>query len=171
MHYIKKKKTYLRQTFFFVYGLDPAISSQFMTPSVATLSCKVEGQNRSELTCAHHCPFQDLASGWGLPVCVLVLYLTHPLSYPVSVSPLYFWRLKFLGFSKFSFWTVPSQVRSQSGGGTSGKEPACQCRRYKRCKFDPWVRKIPLEMEMATHSSILSWKIPWMEELLVGYRP
>ena len=23
----------------------------------------------------------------------------------------------------------------------------------------------PLEMEMATHSSILAWRIPWMEEL------
>ena len=23
-------------------------------------------------------------------------------------------------------------------GGTSGKEPACQCRRHKRCRFDPW---------------------------------
>ena len=28
-------------------------------------------------------------------------------------------------------------------GGTSGKEPTCQCRRYKRWRFDPWVRKIP----------------------------
>ena len=28
-------------------------------------------------------------------------------------------------------------------GGTNGKEPACQCRRYKRWGFDPWVRKIP----------------------------
>ena len=28
-------------------------------------------------------------------------------------------------------------------GGTSGKEPACQCRRHKRCRFDPWIRKIP----------------------------
>ena len=28
-------------------------------------------------------------------------------------------------------------------GGTSGKEPTCQCRRHKRCKFSPWVRKIP----------------------------
>jgi len=28
-------------------------------------------------------------------------------------------------------------------GGTGGKEPACQCRRHKRCGFDPWVRKIP----------------------------
>ena len=27
-------------------------------------------------------------------------------------------------------------------GGTSGKEPTCQCRRPKRCEFDPWVRKI-----------------------------
>ena len=27
-------------------------------------------------------------------------------------------------------------------GGTSGKEPACQCRRHKRRWFDPWVRKI-----------------------------
>ena len=28
----------------------------------------------------------------------------------------------------------------------------------------------PLEKEMATHSSILTWKIPWTEEL-VGYSP
>ena len=28
--------------------------------------------------------------------------------------------------------------------------------------------KDPLEKEMATHSSILAWKIPWMEEP-VGY--
>ena len=28
-------------------------------------------------------------------------------------------------------------------GGASGKEPACQCKRYKRREFDPWVRKIP----------------------------
>ena len=28
-------------------------------------------------------------------------------------------------------------------GGASGKEPACQCRRHKRQRFDPWVGKIP----------------------------
>ena len=27
-------------------------------------------------------------------------------------------------------------------GGTSGKEPACQCRRDKGWEFDPWVGKI-----------------------------
>ena len=47
----------------------------------------------------------------------------------------------------------------------SGKESTCNagdtCRRQG---FDPWVGKIPLEKEMATHSSILGWKIPWTEE-------
>ena len=28
-------------------------------------------------------------------------------------------------------------------GGTSGKDPTCQCRRHKRHEFDPWIRKIP----------------------------
>ena len=28
-------------------------------------------------------------------------------------------------------------------GGVSGKEPACQCRRHKRHRFNPWVGKIP----------------------------
>ena len=49
-------------------------------------------------------------------------------------------------------------------GGASGKEPVCQCRRHKRLGFDPWVGKIPLEEGMATHSSILAWRIPWTEE-------
>ena len=34
---------------------------------------------------------------------------------------------------------------------------------------ETWVQSLgredPLEMEMATHSSILAWRIPWMEEL------
>ena len=40
----------------------------------------------------------------------------------------------------------------------------------RRCGFDPGVRKIPLEKEMATHSNILAWKIPWTEET-GGYCP
>ena len=31
-------------------------------------------------------------------------------------------------------------------------------------RFDPWIRKIPLEEGMATHSSVLAWRIPWTEE-------
>ena len=32
----------------------------------------------------------------------------------------------------------------------------------KRHGFHPW--EDPLEEEMATHSSILAWRIPWTEE-------
>ena len=31
-------------------------------------------------------------------------------------------------------------------------------------------QKVPLEKEMATHSSLLAWRIPWTGEL-VGYSP
>ena len=35
--------------------------------------------------------------------------------------------------------------------------------------WETWVRSLgqedTLEKEMATHSSILAWRIPWMEEL------
>ena len=50
------------------------------------------------------------------------------------------------------------------GGFLGGKESACQSRRNKRCGFDPWVGKSPLEKEMATCSSILAWQISWIEE-------
>ena len=75
-------------------------------------------------------------------------------------------------------WTRLKQLSSSSSsslvlgfpGGASGKEPACQCRRHKRCGFDPWVRKI-------------SWRRAWQPILvclpgeshgqrsLAGYRP
>ena len=32
-------------------------------------------------------------------------------------------------------------------GGTSGKEPTCQCGRCERCGFNPWDRKIPWKRE------------------------
>ena len=48
-------------------------------------------------------------------------------------------------------------------GGASGKEPMCQGRRQ-----ETWVQSLgqedPLEEGMATHSSILAWRIPWTEE-------
>ena len=41
---------------------------------------------------------------------------------------------------------------------------ANNCLQCRRPKFDPWVWKIPLEKGMATHSSILAWRILWTEE-------
>ena len=37
-------------------------------------------------------------------------------------------------------------------------------RRCKRCEFDPWVGKRSLEEGVATHSSLLAWRIPWTEK-------
>ena len=34
----------------------------------------------------------------------------------------------------------------------------------QEAQFDPWIRKIHLEKEMATYSRSLAWKIPWAEE-------
>ena len=46
----------------------------------------------------------------------------------------------------------------------NGKESSCQCRRCRRPGFSPCIMEDPLEEEMATHSSILAWEIPWEEE-------
>ena len=54
--------------------------------------------------------------------------------------------------------------------GATGKDPACQCKRCKRCRFDHWVEKIP-------------WRTAWQptpvflpgeshgQRSLVGYGP
>ena len=58
-------------------------------------------------------------------------------------------------------------------GGSFGKESVCQCRRpltLQETQLRSLGQEDPLEKEMATHSSILAWKIPWTEEL-VGYSP
>ena len=48
-------------------------------------------------------------------------------------------------------------------GDASGKEFACQHRKFKTLIWSLGLED-PLEESMATHSSILSWRIPWTEE-------
>ena len=45
-------------------------------------------------------------------------------------------------------------------GGSDGKESACSA--GDRVQSQGW--EDPLDKEMATHSSILAWRIPWTEE-------
>ena len=47
-------------------------------------------------------------------------------------------------------------------GGTSGKEHVCQCRKGNAGSVS--LGGEDLQEEMATHSSILAWRIPWTEE-------
>ena len=44
--------------------------------------------------------------------------------------------------SSFFFQFAPPHTLNKIGG-TSSKYSTCQCRRHRRCRFDPWVGKIP----------------------------
>ena len=46
---------------------------------------------------------------------------------------------------KQKFLVIDLLVNSKAGssGGAGGKEPTCQSRRPERCRFDPWIGKIP----------------------------
>ena len=57
----------------------------------------------------------------------LSISLYYILMYPVLFSQFIDSMVPLVGFS----------------GGASSQEPACQCRRHKRCGFNPWVQKIP----------------------------
>ena len=46
-------------------------------------------------------------------------------------------------------------------GGSDGKASSCKAGDLGSI---PGLGRPPLEKEMATHSSILAWKSPWMEE-------
>ena len=51
-----------------------------------------------------------------------------------------------------------------SPSGASGKETAAQCPTCKR-QVRSLGQEDPLEEGLATHSSVLTWRIPWTEEL------
>ena len=55
-------------------------------------------------------------------------------------------------------------------GGASGKEPTCQCRRPKRCKFDSWVGEIPCRRVWQPTPVFLSGESHGQRSL-VGYSP
>ena len=52
----------------------------------------------------------------------------------------------------------------------SGKESVCQCRRGKRCRFDPWVRKIPWRRKWQPTPVFLPGESHGQRSL-VGYNP
>ena len=52
----------------------------------------------------------------------------------------------------------------------SGKESACQCRRHKRCRFNPWVGKIPWSRKWQPTPVFLPGKAHGLRSQ-VGYSP
>ena len=64
----------------------------------------------------------------------------------------------------------PRYLKVSFSGGASDKEPSRQCRRPKRCEFNPWVRKIPWRRKCQPTPVLLPGKSNGRKSL-VGYSP
>ena len=64
----------------------------------------------------------------------------------------------------------PGYSGQVSPGGARGKEPACQCRRCKRHRFDPWVGTIPWRRAWQLMPVFLPGESP-RQRSLAGYSP
>ena len=84
---------------------------------------------------------------------------------PVFLPGNYHGERSLVGYSPWGCKELDTTEATESfPGGASGKEPTCQCMRLKKCWFDPPDQEDPLEGGVATHSSVLAWRIPWTEE-------
>ena len=125
---------------------------------------------------------------WGFFWAVIVLYIVY-IQGPYWVYDLFKKKLHsyFLIFffimvyhqniftKNFCVWILLCYWEDMWGfwgfsGGTSGKEPALQCRRYKRPKSDPWVRTIPCRRAWQPTPTFLTGESPGLWSL-VGYDP
>ena len=70
--------------------------------------------------------------------------------------------------SQYLWQLLSSNLEYKSTNSIQGASLVAQwlriCLQCRRPRFNPWLRKIPLEEGKATHSSILAWKIPWTEK-------
>ena len=55
-------------------------------------------------------------------------------------------------------------------GGANGKKSTCQCRRLKKHRFNPWVRKVPWRRALQPTPVFLPGE-PHGQRSLVGYSP
>ena len=100
---------------------------------------------------------------WGFVWCWKQRPLTRPWSWAGSGSGhVSGWTAP---AGKLNYWRTllkPSRCHLGFPGDVGVKNPT-NAGDIRECRFDPG-REDPLEKEMATHSSILAWKIPWTEE-------
>ena len=93
-------------------------------------------------------PFSLGAPSWQSPTCDLAVGIL---------------QLRFRSFSN-SLYIEGHPVFSGLPGCCSGKESACQCRRHRRPRFDPWVGKILWRRKWKPTPIFFPGKFPWTEE-------
>ena len=106
--------------------------------------------------------------------CIRSLDLIHIIAeslYPLTTLSLFSPSLATtFPFYEFDFFLLRCCVKVMGfPGGASGKEPISQCRRHRRCRFDPWLGKIRWRKEWQPTPVFLPGE-PY-EQSLVGYSP
>ena len=121
--------------------------STFLTSSKPSVSSKILPWDASVLT-NQHPSIMDSLVNWlkkvisGTPHCWIILFLC--ISTLADITYIYICNIyTYMGFP----------------GNSDSRERTCQCR-----KVQSVGREDPLEKGMATHSSVLAWRIPWTEE-------
>ena len=77
---------------------------------------------------------------------------------------------KLVGFFYWRIYLVNIIMDALKIYGISGKESTCQCRRHKRCRFDPWISKAPWSRKWHPTPVFLPEKCH-RQRTLVGYSP
>ena len=105
-------------------------------------------------------------------LCILLYSVKRRSSFIPDDYSVYQYHL--LNSCSFSWWFITYYFLYLSGsvsehsrgfsGGTSGKEPADQCRRHKRRWFDPWIGKIHWRRSWQPTPVYLPRASSWTEE-------
>ena len=71
---------------------------------------------------------------------------------------------------RYHWYIIASQIYNWYIIASSGKEPTCQCKRPKRCWFNPWVEKILWRRKWQSTPVFLPGKTHGQSSLM-GYSP
>ena len=123
----------LQVTFFFPL----AVSVGLPCPTISYL--KIESSNTNSYFCS------SLGPSFGAFFSIYIHSLGDPIQSHGFKYSLYVFCLPYLFILGFP-------------GGASDKEFTCQCRRCKRCRFDPWVRKISWRKAWQSPPVFLPWE-------------
>ena len=85
--------------------------------------------------------FSPLFFTWKIYNLVFSFQVMSPPPRSFPWFPSHFHPLSNTGYHTFEFLHLCLHL-TRLPRRFSGKESACQCRRFKRCGFDPWVRRI-----------------------------
>ena len=80
------------------------------------------------------------------------------------------WGMLALASTHGSHFVAPELSSGGFSGDSDGKESTCQCRRFKRLRFNPWVGKIPWRKKQKPTPVFLPGKFRGQRSL-AGYSP